>query len=218
MKVGTDSVMLGAWCSVENVNNILDIGAGTGIIALMAAQRSTASIDTVEIDLDAFHQANDNIQESEFTNRIRVIHADFIEFAKSCTQLYDVIISNPPYFEEALKPKDIRRSIARHAVSLGLRNLIEQSANLLNERGRLSIIIPKDKENQARQFASGCGLIAARSLSIQGQSGGQYKRILLEWSNTNKGPEIANNLNILDANRRFSPAYVELTRDFYLDF
>jgi tRNA1Val (adenine37-N6)-methyltransferase len=217
MKVGTDSVMLGAWCSVEKAKSILDIGAGTGIIRLMTAQRSLALIEAVEIDSDAFQQAKENIQESIYANRIHIIHADFIEFAKSCKQKYDFIVSNPPFFDNDLKPTDKKRGVARHSYSMNLQILIEESSRLLSENGKLSIVIPKDKSDKAIQIAGACGLGTVRSLSFRGHPKGPFKRILLEWAKGYEGNETISNLSIREDDKTFSTEYIALTRDFYLD-
>jgi len=219
MKVGTDGVLLGAWCSVDKAKRILDIGCGTGLIALMAAQRSaSAFVDAIEIDPDACRQAVENVKSSAFSNRVEVINADFIDFAASCPHKYDTIVSNPPYFDETVIPADSKRERARHSANLKLGSLIMESAKLLAGGGILSLIIPKSKEIQVRLIAYESGLSVIRSLSFRGRPDGPVKRILLEWS---VGPGIAESSGILSMygdNQEFSKDYISLTKDFYLNF
>ncbi len=218
MKVGTDGVILGAWCSVKQASHVLDIGTGTGIIALMAAQRSVAKIDALEIDKSAFIEAGRNVEESEFAQRIKVIHGDFLEFAKSSEIKYDSIICNPPYFDNSLQPSMPGRALARHSISLDLEILIRESVNLLSQEGYLSIIIPKIKEDQARQIAINCGLQPVRSLSVRGQADGIVKRVLLEWSRAQQRSEIMQDLSVFDKKKEYSRDFISLTKNFYLDF
>jgi len=217
MKVGTDSVLLGAWCNVREAGKILDVGTGTGILAMMAAQRSEAAIDAIEIDHEAYLQAIKNVQGSIFAGRIRVHHADFNSFAETCDTQYDSILSNPPYFDNSLLPLNQGRSIARHNESLGLAELIQKSTVLLSKNGTISIIIPFSKEVIARQIAGESGLTARRSLYIKGKARGQVKRILIEWSKISGEREMIGHLTISDRNNNYSPAFKKLTGDFYLD-
>ena len=114
MKVGTDGVLLGAWAGTESCNRILDIGTGTGLIALMLAQRSKAAIDAIDIEADACLQAQENAESSLFAGRINVFHSDLVDFAQASTHLYDLIVSNPPYFVDSLKCPNLQRNTARH--------------------------------------------------------------------------------------------------------
>lgn len=217
--MGTDGVLLGAWCSVDRAKRILDIGCGTGLIALMAAQRSqSALIDAIEIDPDAFLQAVENVNSSAYSGRIEVINADFIEFSSSCPHKYDTIVSNPPYFDETVKPPDSKRERARHSANLKPECLIRESAKLLSGSGVLSLILPKAKEKEARLIAYESGLYAVRSLSFRGRPGAPFKRVLLEWSAEPVIDENRGILNMYDDNQEFSKEYISLTRDFYLNF
>jgi len=216
MKVGTDSVLLGSWCSLKNAMRILDVGAGTGIIAMMTAQRSQASIDTLEIDEEAFRQAEENVRQSIFAERICVHHVDYLCFAKSCNTQYDTIVSNPPYFDNSLQPENMSRSIARHSETLSLKSLIETSAKLLSKHGIISIIIPISKEVEARQIAENCGLAAKRSLYVRGTPDKPVKRVLIEWTRSPEQSEKVESLTVSEKNK-YSAAYVKLTKDFYMD-
>lgn len=140
MKVGTDGVLLGAWAGTESCNRILDIGTGTGLIALMLAQRSKAVIDAIDIDADACLQAQENAESSPFAGRINVRHCALADFAQAATNLYDLIVSNPPYFVDSLKCPDRQRNTARHTDTLTLEDLLQDSRKLLAPQGRIALI------------------------------------------------------------------------------
>ena len=139
MRVGTDGVLLGAWCDVEQASTILDVSTDSGLIALMCAQRSNAQIDALEIDTHAAIQAHENFEASPFAERIKTIHQDFVKFS-SCAgeqKRYDHIVSNPPYFANALKCDCNKRSTARHDDTLPIATLINMAATLLHDNGQL---------------------------------------------------------------------------------
>ena len=136
MKVGTDGVLLGAWAGTESCNRILDIGTGTGLIALMLAQRSKAAIDAIDIEADACLQAQENAESSLFAGRINVFHSDLVDFAQASTHLYGLIVSNPPYFVDSLKCPNLQRNTARHTDTLTLEDLLQYSRKLLAPQGR----------------------------------------------------------------------------------
>ena len=149
MKVGTDGVLLGAWCSSQSARRIADVGTGTGLISLMCAQRNaTAKIDAIEIDSSAAKCARENVARSVWNDRIEVIESAIQQF--STEERYDLIVSNPPYFSETLQSPDPSRATARHNCSLPHRDLIDAAKRLLTPEGRLSIILPTD---EARKFA-----------------------------------------------------------------
>ena len=145
MKISTDGVLLGACCNFENAKNILDIGTGTGLLSLMSAQKSAARISAVEIDKDAFLQAVENVKNSKFSSRIKIIHADFLAFYKTVDEKFDYIVSNPPFFENAFKSGDYKRNFARHTDSLPFEMMIKGVKEIILESGFFSVIIPFDK-------------------------------------------------------------------------
>ena len=138
MKVGTDGVLLGAWVNVENAQRILDVGTGTGLIALMCAQRSESVIDAVEVDRAASEQAAVNCSASPWKDRITVVHDSFQHFAESTAYRYDLIVSNPPFFKNSLKPKGLARSLARHDDRLSYESLLYYTVKILEPGGTLA--------------------------------------------------------------------------------
>ncbi|MCK4663910.1 MAG: methyltransferase, partial [Bacteroidales bacterium] len=142
MKIGTDSVLIGTWADCINLKNILDIGTGTGIIALMMAQRSDALITAIEIDHESYKQAKENVLNSAWTEQIFVKHISLQEFTENNTEKFDLIITNPPYFKNSFKPPDISRKIARHNDLLSFEELVYCVSKLISENGFFSLIIP----------------------------------------------------------------------------
>jgi tRNA1Val (adenine37-N6)-methyltransferase len=148
MKVGTDGVLLGAWAPIDNhPNTILDIGAGTGLIALMLAQRSNAQqIDALEIDEDAYEQATDNFENSPWNDRLFCFHAGLDEFVEDPEDEYDLIVSNPPFYTEDYKSEDASRDLARFEEAMPFEELVEAADLLLSEKGVFAVIIPYKEE------------------------------------------------------------------------
>ncbi|MBX9808015.1 MAG: methyltransferase, partial [Flavobacteriaceae bacterium] len=149
MKIGTDGVLLGAWTPIDNNPfSILDIGTGTGIIALMLAQRSAAEqIDALEIDEDAYEQATDNFENSPWNDRLFCFHAGLDEFVEEPEEEYDLIVSNPPFYSEDYKSENEQRDLARFQDAMPFEDLIEAAALLLSENGIFSVIIPFKEES-----------------------------------------------------------------------
>ncbi|MFC2096527.1 tRNA1(Val) (adenine(37)-N6)-methyltransferase [Bacteroidota bacterium] len=218
MKVGTDGVLLGAWANWANAENVLDIGAGTGLIALMIAQRSNAHIDAIEIDEEACKQAKENVKNSPWNNSINIINQSFQEFSESVNKKYDLIISNPPYFQDSLFAPDKKRTDARHNSNLKLEDLIQGSENLLNDNGIISIILPYLEGNMFILKASEMGLYCIRQTNVLPKPNREPKRLLLEFRKE-KMPLVEQEL-IIELNKRheYSEAYRNLTKDFYLAF
>lgn len=214
MKVGTDGVLLGAWAPIENVNHILDVGTGTGLIALMLAQRShSANITAVEVDPAAAAQANENIQKSLWADRVKVVCDDFRGYQSEIK--FDLIVSNPPYFMDALKCPDEQRNMARHTGGLNYDLLFQQAAHLLSERGTVSIIIPVEAESAAVNAAWNQKLYPARCLRVFTKPGKPCRRVLLAFSFQNKEC-IEESLCIEVERHEYTAEYIALTKDFYL--
>lgn len=218
MKVGTDGVLLGAWSNVENNVSILDVGTGTGLIALMLAQRnSTAVIDAIEMDSDAAQQATQNVIDSPFGMRISVYYHRFQDFSRTIDKQYDLIVCNPPFFVNALKSPDTQRTMARHAQSLSLEELFLHSCKLLTESGKIAVILPYANMKNTIEFAQVHALFLTRKTIVKPFPHSVPKRVLLEFSNRNI-PMRENELVIELSRHYYSDAYRALTRDFYLKY
>jgi len=219
MKVGTDAVLLGAWVNTGGVRQILDVGTGTGLIALMCAQRSEALIDAVEIDQAAAEQAFENVSNCLWSSRIKVIKDSFQHFAQSDSALkYDLIVSNPPYFSNSLKSPQKTRSLARHNDELSMESLLFYSARLLNSGGVLGIIVPFDGYRNIVASAHFNGFYVMRQLLIRPKEGKNFTRVMLELSMKSK-QEIINELTLRKAGSNdYTEEFKLLTRDFYLKF
>nr|WP_320038603.1 methyltransferase [uncultured Bacteroides sp.] len=216
MKVGTDGVLLGAWTDVSNANSILDIGAGTGLVALMIAQRCNAEIFAVEIDNNAVIQATDNKDISPWGKRISIIHADFKTFESNTK--FDVIVSNPPYFSKSLLPPDIRRSTARHTNELSYYELIEGAAKLLSPNGKFSLIIPAVVIDKIVEIAANFDLTPIRQTNVLPKQDSLPKRVLISFSNKKDAIFARPNDLIIELSRhQYTREYIELTKEYYLN-
>ena len=207
MKVGTDGVLLGAWTSVESAHRILDIGTGTGLVALMLAQRSLpdANIVALEIDEAAVGQARENVIRSPWKERVEVVQADFRKYRSS--DKFDVIVSNPPYFVDSLEC---------HNNSLSYEDLLEGVSGLLTENGFFTVVIPADVAERVKKIASIKKLYAVRQLNVITKPGGIPKRVLITFSFSNQECIVEELLTEL-ARHQYSEEYMTLTRDYYLN-
>jgi tRNA1Val (adenine37-N6)-methyltransferase len=215
MKVGTDGVLLGAWTNIGEAKRILDIGTGTGLIALMLAQRSGAVIDAIEIDRDAADQATENAKSSPWNEQIRIYHTSIQEYI-SQGQHYDLIVTNPPYFYNALTAPDPKRTLARHNQQLGLSELLHGVKNLLTSDGRLGIILPVEVFDIFVGLAEKAGLYPSRKTLVTPSPAKLVKRILAEFS-FYEIEALQSELIIEKYGRHvYSEEYIALTKDFYL--
>ena len=213
MKVGTDGVLLGAWARVGHCKRILDVGTGTGLVALMAAQRSGAEVVGIDLDADAVSQAAENAAASPWSDRVRIMEADAKEF--SDIQLFDAILCNPPYFENSLKCPDAARTMARHTDTLTFDELAKNAARLLASEGELSVVIPYDRATDMTVSAACYGLFATRQTVVCPVQGGKPKRMLMAFSKQGEAHAPVT-LYIQDVQRCYTPEYVLLVEDFYL--
>lgn len=219
MKVGTDGVLLGAWATIDhNPYSILDVGTGTGLIALMLAQRTLAEqIEALEIDENAFEQAVDNFEESPWNDRLFCYHASLDDFMDDLEdEEYDLIVSNPPFYSENVSSGDESRDKARQNQSLPFEDLIEASAVLLSEIGILCVIIPFKEEQRFIALAELEGLYPTRITRVKGNPESETKRSLLAFSKQKSEAELGE-LVIETARHHYTQDYRNLTSEFYLD-
>ena len=217
MKIGTDGVLLGAWTNISNSpESILDIGAGTGIIGLMLAQRCYAdTIDAIEIDEDAFEQCVENFEASPWADRLFCYHSSLDEFLDEVDDKYDLIISNPPFYSEEVSSGDRARDLARQNSSLPFNLHLKGVSELLSENGSFAIVIPYKEEKSVLQEALKFGLYPVRLLHVKGHPDSEVKRSLLEFHF--KNDEVLTNELIIEKSRHeYTEDYINLTKDFYL--
>jgi tRNA1Val (adenine37-N6)-methyltransferase len=218
MKVGTDGVLLGAWSPIEHHPfSVLDIGSGTGILALMLAQRCHAEqIDAIEIDENAFEQCVDNFENSPWNDRLFCFHASLDDFMEDLeAEEYDLIVSNPPFYSEDYKTENESRDLARFQDALPFEDLIEAASVLLSEHGILSVIIPFKEEARFIALAQECNLFPLKITRVKGTPTTEIKRSLLAFSFTEKETTI-DELIIETARHQYTEDYTALTKDFYL--
>ena len=227
MKIGTDGVLLGAWTPLDsNPNAILDIGAGTGIIALMLAQRSAAEqIDALEIDDDAYEQATDNFENSPWSDRLFCYHAGLDEFIEEPeedpsdsepAQQYDLIVCNPPFYTEDYKTNNKQRDLARFSDAMPFDELIEAADLLLSENGIFSVIIPHKEEESFIALANTFELYLTKITRVKGTPTSDIKRSLLAFSRKKDGDFVIDELTIETSRHNYTEKYIALTKDFYL--
>lgn len=217
MKIGTDGVLIGAWTSIENnPSSILDIGAGTGLIALMLAQRSSAeTIDAIEIDADAYEQCVENFETSPWGDRLFCYHAGLDEMVDEIDEQYDVILSNPPFYTEEVSSGNSARDIARQNSALPFDELLASTSKLLTPKGIFSVVIPFKEEPKFLSLALDYGLYPKRILHVKGNAASPIKRSLLEFGFEPTNPTVKT-LTIEIERHQYTSAYQELTKAFYL--
>lgn len=220
MKIGTDAVLLGAWCSLgEYPDTLLDIGSGTGVISLMLAQRSDAmTVDAVEIDADAYEQTVANFEQSPWSDRLFCYNSSFTNFAQEIAEeqeQYDVIVSNPPFYTDTYETTNEARNKARFTSSLSFEKLVEGVAMILSKSGVFSVIIPFKEEANFINLAVKSKLFLNKVCHVKGNANSEIKRSLLAFSFNATVPE--KTILIIEKKRhQYTDAYINLTKEFYL--
>lgn len=218
MKIGTDGVLLGAWAPIdEHTFSVLDIGSGTGIIALMLAQRSNANqIDALEIDENAYEQAVENFENSPWSDRLFCYHAGLDEFMEEPEDEYDLIISNPPFYSENYFSGDEQRDQARFTEALPFEDLVEAADLLLSENGVFAIIVPYKEEDKILALAHDFDLFPKKITRVKGTPTTEIKRSLLAFSRNVTENFPVDELVIEIGRHEYTPEYISLTKNFYL--
>lgn len=219
MKVGTDAVLLGAWVIPNGSMSILDIGTGTGIIALMLAQKSKATIVAIDIDKDSTEQAKLNVAESSYASQIQVEHISFQDLCSGSTRKFDLIVSNPPFFVDSLKSTNDGRTIARHNDLLSFEDLLKGVKKLLNEKGKFCLILPKNEALLFRDLAKTKGLYLSKLMRIRTRpEKDSEKRHLMQFEF--KETEFSESTLVIeaDSHRNYTEEYKKFTQDYYMKF
>lgn len=218
MKIGTDGVLLGAWSPLDNnPKSVLDIGTGTGIIALMLSQRCDADqIDALEIDENAYEQAVDNFENSPWGDRLFCFHAGLYEFVEEPEDEYDLIVSNPPFYSEDYRSENEQRDLARFQEAMPFEDLIDAAALLLSENGIFSVIIPYKEEERFIDLCAEVELFPIKVTRVKGSHKTPIVRSLLAFKRYELAVLIADEL-VIEINRHeYTDDYIELTKAFYL--
>ena len=227
-KVGTDGVLLGAWATVDDTESILDIGTGTGLIALMLAQRTeaikqsqkaNARIVALEIERASYEEALENVQASPWNDRITVISQSFQDYSRGGPGIFDLIVTNPPFYRGSLKPQNYGKEISRHDTSLRLTELVSGMPKLLSQDGKFCVILPVEESEKVQQLGRLKDLFLVRMLLVRPTEKLPVKRHLLEFRRSPAlEPDISEIVIEGDARHEYTEPYRELTRDFYLAF
>lgn len=219
MKVSTDAVLLGAWVVPNGSKTILDIGTGTGVIALMLAQKSSATILAIDIDLESTEQAKINVADSIFHSQIEVIHSSFQDLVKTYDKKFDLIVTNPPYFIDSYKNPSERSTTARHTDSLSFEDLLNGVKKMLDEKGKFCLILPTNEAKIFRELAQSKGLYLSKLLRIRTRAEKESeKRHLMQFEF--KETEFSESTLVIeaDSHRNYTQAYKDFTKEYYLHF
>ena len=217
MKVGTDGVLLGGWVNTKRCDTVLDIGAGTGVIALMMAQRTNAKIMGIEIEENAALEAQQNVADSPWKGRVEIVHSSLQDFVEKQSSTFDLIVSNPPFFSNASKAGNKNRTLARHNDSLPFSELLSYSYKLLSAEGTLAVILPNEAAGKFETLARKIGLFLTRKMEVKPKVSKNVNRVLFEFSKTPKA-FTKDQLIIYNEDGSYAAQYKELLSAFYLLF
>ncbi len=216
MKVGTDGVLLGAWADISQAEYVLDIGTGTGVIAIMLAQRSAdATIHAVEIDEEACSQATENMQKTAWAGQLHAFNISIQEFAKTHSNKYDLIVSNPPFFSGGTFSSSQDKASVRHTVKLPHGDLLLATRSLLRENGKFCVILPHLEGLRFKEMAGTYNLYCSKTTEVRPKPGKQVERLLLQFEREVK-PMKKEELIIWKNEEEWTEEYKELTGEFYI--
>jgi len=216
MKVNTDGVLLGAWTNVTGAKTVLDIGAGTGLISLMIAQRTEAIITGIEIEKNAADEAAQNVKNSKWCDRVSIQHISFQDFVATAKNKFDLIISNPPFFSNGVKNTNPHLSMARHNHLLPFEDIINGSKMLLSKNGMLSLILPAGSANEFIEKALFRNLFLSRLTEVKPFPDSKPNRCLMEFRKVQGALQKTEMLVFDETRKDYSKEFKTLARDFYL--
>ncbi len=218
MKVGTDGVLLGSWTTCNSAESILDIGTGTGLLALMMAQKTNANIVGIEIDTEAFQQATDNVNRSKWHDRITIINQSFQDFYQNTEQKFDLIITNPPYFSNSQKSKSPSKTAARHNDLLPFTEIVNGVIKLTHAKSCFTIILPHQQKQHFIDIAMRSNLYCNYITYVKPTPYKTVKRVLMSFSKTISELQTDTLIIEMDSRFNYSEEYISLTKEYYLKF
>lgn len=216
MKISTDGIVLGACCEFGKAKKVLDVGTGTGLLSLMAAQKSQADITAVEINQDAYNQAIENVEKSKFASRIKVVNGDFIKLFSDSAEHFDYIVSNPPFFRNSLKSSSQGRSIARHEDSLPFEKFVPTVARLLTSGGTFSVILPESERLYFNRLCIANGMHICGKTIVKSFENYDPLRVILHFSKSFL-PMKQEVLVIYSSQNIYTQQFKNLVKDFYIN-
>lgn len=218
MKVGTDGILLGAWVNCEAKKSILDIGTGTGLLALMVAQKnSKCAVDGVEIDEGACEEAIQNIKESSFGDRINIHKGSIQDYAKDADKKYDLIVCNPPFFTGGTLSNNMGRQAVRHTTKLSHTDLLRSVASMLQPNGHFALIVPFLEGLRFVEMAESYKLHLKHKTKVRSKASSKIERLLLSFCNCDTDAMVEDEIIIYNEDGGNTAAYKQLTKDFYLN-
>lgn len=218
MKVGTDAFILGSWLELDgHCRHILDVGTGSGIIALMLAQRSSAQIDAIDIDGPSVEEATINFANSPWSDRLKAVHSSLEHFESENNTKYDLVVSNPPFFSRSLLPKSDRLRRAKHDVAFSMDDLITGAESLLTEEGRLAVILPADVAENFNGKAARTGFFTVRQLEVYPKPNRPMIRKVLVLLKQGGGAPETEILTVRDDEGNYSSEYKILTAEYHAE-
>ncbi len=215
MKVGTDAMLLGSWAEASSSLTMLDIGTGCGVLSMMLAQESGAMIHAIDIDRNSVEEARKNFSSSPWADRLSVFHRSLEEHSSICEQTYDLIISNPPFFTDSLKPGSEKRLLARHKTTLTNRSLLTWALKLMHPGSSLCLILPFGDGQALTEMFGEKGILPERTLIVKPLPSKPPHRILLDFRLTKNPKPVVDELSICTTENRFSDKYLLLTQNFH---